>query len=758
MDFMLNLLTVPGMAYVVSFLALAMQIAYTSFYLRKYVSNLAMLTLVADAPLLVHVAWFWREESAARASPVQWMAYSWLHAAKVVVLFCKVMPLLPNEDQTSGTNVGDEVFAFGAVGAITFGNGDVSVRMLANVLLCAPVFYALIMFRTSKAIFGRSSSRITVDLLLHYDMLWHVVIDMVDQVDMFCYARLSDWVPAQKLDENSVALATIQNLIPLFLFLSVVLQGQSLPGVVVDEWHIPELPPLQPETLRADASEQTRTPTMNFPAGSAGAVATAAALASSADNAPLAAASSGPLTALAATTRGQLQMPTLPPLPSGPSAGTRLPPMKGPLQEDRHGGEVLSPKSPSSHGTEEFARATSSGSSNATKKLSGPLEPPRAPRPLPLSPVRELSEFGARSYGALQGLAASRSRLDLSARWRSTGLYSSVSTVEASRPLARCNWARSPSPFAAHHARLVKLEKRRQRRLQEIIQKIQRQSVIIARKRSAIVSIFFIDAPFLAFRLGIFFIAMGGQYTEFNRFFPALGVKNGVCLVLNLVLVTLLRPLYPKTCQDIEALLARYQLKYCSSPGPANAAVGATTGSDAGRRSRGSARDQTPPPAAEDGAVAVSTTPPRGNQGSAPPLLSPAAASDPSGVSLISSAEVHRAAAATRNTGSSRPSLSPALSEDSLGKDSSPGSIGGFSAGASSPRASHRRALREAQRSIRQKSRRNPSVCVHFWVLIVAFGIGASSGHLIKIDGDSLENMRSWLESIAELVEDYAHR
>ncbi|CAE7667900.1 ofd1 [Symbiodinium pilosum] len=85
-----------------------------------------------------------------------------------------------------------------------------SPTMLANLLLITPVFYSLMMFRTSKAIFGSLSKRVTVDLIMHYDMLWRVVIDMVDQVDMFYYARLAEWVGKDALDKHRQSLVLIQ--------------------------------------------------------------------------------------------------------------------------------------------------------------------------------------------------------------------------------------------------------------------------------------------------------------------------------------------------------------------------------------------------------------------------------------------------------------------------------------------------------------------------------------------------------------------
>ncbi len=56
--------------------------------------------------------------------------------------------------------------------------------MFPRGLTSTKVIYAMMMFRVSRATNGRSFRRVTVDVIMHYDMLWHVVIDMVDQVTL----------------------------------------------------------------------------------------------------------------------------------------------------------------------------------------------------------------------------------------------------------------------------------------------------------------------------------------------------------------------------------------------------------------------------------------------------------------------------------------------------------------------------------------------------------------------------------------------
>ncbi|CAK9107579.1 unnamed protein product [Durusdinium trenchii] len=186
-----SLLSPAGLAHCLSLACFLVQVILINVFLVQYLSPTVLLTLTVDVPLLLHLAWFWRVECAYRAAPTQWFCYSWVHAAKVVVLFCRVMPRL-----ASATPSVSEEFLRGSDFSInaSYFQDLFSPTMLANLLLITPVFYALLMFRASKAIFGSLSKRVTVDLIMQYDMLWHVVIDMVDQVDMFYYARLAEWV------------------------------------------------------------------------------------------------------------------------------------------------------------------------------------------------------------------------------------------------------------------------------------------------------------------------------------------------------------------------------------------------------------------------------------------------------------------------------------------------------------------------------------------------------------------------------------
>jgi len=88
-----------------------------------------------------------------------------------------------------------------------------------------------------------------------------VVIDMVDQVEMLSYARVAEWIDKEVYAESHASLVLIQTLVPFFLFVSLVLQAQAFPGVVVDHWKIPPPSPhFRTPPLTLDVSERSLTP------------------------------------------------------------------------------------------------------------------------------------------------------------------------------------------------------------------------------------------------------------------------------------------------------------------------------------------------------------------------------------------------------------------------------------------------------------------------------------------------------------------
>jgi len=222
-------------------------------------------------------------------------------------------------------------------------------------------------------------------------------------------------------------------------------------------------------------------------------------------------------------------------------------------------------------------------------------------------------------------------------------------------------------------------ERRRRKHLQETIHRIQRQGIVIARKRSAVMSIFFTDIPFLAIRVWIW--ALLGH-------FPGMGVKNGICIILNVMQFTLVRLASSKAVEDIECRLAEYQMKFCTALRGTSQEVA----SDCGRRHP---------------------------VGRAPWEASPASRSPP---------EV------------GTPYSSPLVPGARIGQDSPfPGT-----ATSGDDRQADTRAF-EALRKVRNETVRSTSICVHFWAVTLAFGAG-----LLLAKGEyAMVSFAKWAEDLA---------
>eukprot|EP00929_Paragymnodinium_shiwhaense_P117973 TRINITY_DN8948_c0_g2_i1.p1 TRINITY_DN8948_c0_g2~~TRINITY_DN8948_c0_g2_i1.p1 ORF type:complete len:627 (-),score=96.82 TRINITY_DN8948_c0_g2_i1:39-1919(-) len=543
-----SFLTLSGFANLLVLAAICVQVATLLMYLRNYLSHYSWFTLVVEVPLLLHILWFWREETASRAVPTQWLAYSWMHAAKVVVLYCKVMPRLPADSDSDMVSVGGF-----SMGGASFGD-LYSATNLANVLLMTPAIYSLLMFRSGRAVFSSFSNKITVDLLMHFDMMWHVAIDMVDQVDMFNFARLAEWVGDNLLRKYARTLTLLQTITPFLLFLSIALHAQSMPGVVADRWCLP-----------AGAASSGRPP------------------AKSADT---------------------------------PSHS----------QRDRAESSQAAPPPPSA--------AVGRQSERASQTSQGSLQTPtlmRKPGPDSASPNvkymrTERSESAAFASSPAAFSMHTQSRLGISER-----------EIEQ------------------------RDEKHRWRRLDGIVHQIQRQNIVIARKRSAVISIFFVDLPFLTVRIVIYILML----REGESYIPSMAVKNAICILLNILQYTLVRMVSADSYNDIQRRLANY---YCNHPGSAGSSV--SQSGTGGRKQSASA------------AAAARTS---GQFPRSPDLDS-----------ITSSHDINMEV------------LTPATSPD-IYRPSKMMSAA---------------KLRDAERWVRRSTVRSPSVCVHFWALLVSFVLG----------------------------------
>jgi len=511
-----NLTSPAGAAWLAAIVCFATQTICMWLFLQRYIhNNLTRLTLFSEVPIFLHLIWYWREESACQACASQWIAYSLIHAGKVVVLFCKVMPRFPTLGN-NGTRTGWSAQAGQGVGVF---QDFFSPTVLANLLLITPLFYSILMFRASRSIFGSSSTRITSELLMHYDMLWHVAIDMVDQADMFRYARLGEWVSAGVVEQHETQLVAIQAMVPVVLFISMILQSQSFPGVVANKWEFP-IPPVvtsavsstqQDHLAATKADPNPESPCFPPPPS-----------VENESSVPSKTPPQGPppdMSRGAAPSSSSSAPPPPPPTPLcalAPALPRRLP--EGPLlwnAAPRHSNGQVSAMTAEQHQGSPGVLATSQRTiSRVTFR-----EVPRPSTASTASSTSSASALRARSR------APSASALERRTRGRSWG------TTRGSRVVS----LRDPQVSARD--RHFKAEKDRRSRLEYILQLVQRQSIVIARKRSAAISIFFIDIPFLTLRVWLWVLTLQKGRADF----PGLVVKNAVCIVLNCMQYTVVR-------------------------------------------------------------------------------------------------------------------------------------------------------------------------------------------------------------------------
>lgn len=86
----------------------------------------------------------------------------------------------------------------------------------------------------------------------------------------------------------------------------------------------------------------------------------------------------------------------------------------------------------------------------------------------------------------------------------------------------------------------------------KVIQMVQRQSILIARKRSAMIAIVFVDLPFLLVRFYI--------WTLVPSALSAMWVKNVICIALNVMQYPLIKLKYKRCFHDVWQRLVEYRV------------------------------------------------------------------------------------------------------------------------------------------------------------------------------------------------------
>eukprot|EP00927_Polykrikos_kofoidii_P038257 TRINITY_DN32584_c0_g1_i1.p1 TRINITY_DN32584_c0_g1~~TRINITY_DN32584_c0_g1_i1.p1 ORF type:complete len:665 (+),score=81.39 TRINITY_DN32584_c0_g1_i1:200-2194(+) len=152
---------------------------------------------VLELALLFHMFRNCLPEQAALHGSFQWIVYCWLISAKIAVLYFHILPIRKNAD------------------GITL-----NVSGITAIVCLAPVFYVVVIFRTLKQVLSNSDSfgsarqpdarsqhksqqsqrddirwtgeHGTFAAVLLQDMVWHVVIDMVDIINMLFLANVNE--------------------------------------------------------------------------------------------------------------------------------------------------------------------------------------------------------------------------------------------------------------------------------------------------------------------------------------------------------------------------------------------------------------------------------------------------------------------------------------------------------------------------------------------------------------------------------------
>lgn len=149
-------------------------------------------------------------------------------ASKALVVYLKVFPHMDPSSVVGRSSEKDIVDTPAAISVA---------------LYCTGIVYTMLMFRAQKPLFGSMSTVKTPDVVVHQDMLWHVVLDIIDAINMVQYSRLQDWIEGDVIEGNWAALDVFRRFSCGFVFLALMGHSQSFP---LCEWRYKEVK-LDPE-------------------------------------------------------------------------------------------------------------------------------------------------------------------------------------------------------------------------------------------------------------------------------------------------------------------------------------------------------------------------------------------------------------------------------------------------------------------------------------------------------------------------------
>lgn len=467
------------------------------------------------------------------------------------------------------------------------------------------------MFRVSRAIHGTVMNKITVDLIMHFDMLWHVAIDMVDQVSIFRLSRLAEVVGHEQSLKHKSPLVAIQSALPFLLFLSIVLQAQVVPSVASERWDIPDVGffegtcsvegavkkyvSLRDQVSKGFQNARLYVRNSSFSRKSASlndtVLPTAFGLAGQVDQSS---------DRLASPSQYEQEYSDLP--QNSPSSSTDVP------NQNAADTPVVSPDAASDVG--KFCATTAVPTSFENFWLHGPhvseesaqvaCESTPMPENLTIRENNDLEtgEHRTRSWSdersensgkvrfrTMKEPAALPPPTPLPSAARPRHHMRSESSSVSPIPARPSSWSNSMKPSTSQQtlsqqaasrqertrqnrpsnretekcrASHVNMERLRIRSLQAILQLMKRHSIFVARKKAALISIFFVDLPFLAVRFAVWSLCLAEEQRTFTSFM----VKNGICIVLNVIQFPMIALAARVASNDIIQQLAVYRVRF----------------------------------------------------------------------------------------------------------------------------------------------------------------------------------------------------
>lgn len=197
---------------------------------------------LADFLLVLHMLLYHEQAQAVQGGSLWWIVYTWLISLKSSVLYFGVLPELDRCDsaslQSNGISGSEKVCS----GKTIFGISIFSANSVFTLMCLTPINYCILTFRTLRQFFpqpgqihrrGHSQHDVTLDVMLLQDMVWHVIIDIIDIIYMLFMSTPHDkqlgLSTPSLLKTHPKELKTLQEVAGVFVFLGLFFHQQSFP-------------------------------------------------------------------------------------------------------------------------------------------------------------------------------------------------------------------------------------------------------------------------------------------------------------------------------------------------------------------------------------------------------------------------------------------------------------------------------------------------------------------------------------------------